>query len=384
MPQGTALHVIFALPAAESDEAAMTRLSKAGTGMPASAPGRSVPRGKVRIEEVALTANVSPATVSRVLNNPSLVSPELQKKVNQAARKLGYVADGAARALASRRSRALGAIVPNLSNTIFSDAIEAFQHRLEAENYTMLLANFDYDEDVEYRNVRTMIERGVDGLMLVGVTHSRPLYKLMEASSTPFVQTWAPRDASRYPTIGYDNAHLSRVVVDYIIGLGHRDIAVVAGDLRHNDRVASRITGIRNAFARHGLALPEDRIIHSEYRLDKVRQAFRELQGRGPLPTAIIANNDVVAIGLMLEAQAQGISVPEKLSIIGVGDLEIAGHLLPPLTTVRTPKRDIGIMAAEYLLARINNREFSIPAELPLELEVRGTTAAPPNTLRKD
>jgi LacI family transcriptional regulator len=362
----------------------MTRSTKAGMGMPSLRPGRLATRGKIRIEEVALAANVSSATVSRVLNNPSLVSPELQKKVNQAAKKLGYVADGAARALASRRSRALGAIVPNLSNTIFSDAIEAFQHRLEAEGYTMLLANFDYDEDVEYRNVRTMIERGVDGLMLVGVTHSRQLYKLMETSGVPFVQTWAPRNASRYPTIGYDNACLSRVVVDHIVSLGHRDIAIVAGELRHNDRVASRIAGIRDAFAHHGLALPDDRIIHSEYRLDKVRQAFRELQGRGPLPTAMIANNDVVAIGLMLEAQAQGVPVPERLSIIGVGDLEIAGHLTPPLTTVRTPKRDIGTMAAEYLLARISNREFSIPAELPLELEVRGTTAAPPNTLRKD
>jgi LacI family transcriptional regulator len=329
------------------------------------------------LEEVARMAGVSAATVSRALNTPGLVSMQLRAKVDNAAKTLGYVAHGAARALASRRSRVLGAVVPTLANTIFSEAISAFQHRLEADGYTMLLATFEYDEAVEYRNVRTMVERGVDGLMLVGISHGKPLYDLLEASGTPFVQTWAPPKASPYPTIGYDNAALARIVVEHLVGLGHRDIGVIAGLTGHNDRVRARIAGIRAAMRRHRLPLPAERVVYTSYRIDAVRAAFREMQRRGPMPTALAANNDVVALGLLLEAQAQGIRVPRQLSIIGVGDLEMAEHLHPPLTTIRTPKRSIGTLAAEYLLARVGDRPIGLPPELPLELVLRGTTAPP-------
>ncbi|HEY4250420.1 MAG TPA: substrate-binding domain-containing protein [Roseomonas sp.] len=333
---------------------------------------------KVRIEEVAQAAQVSAATVSRVLNNPALVTEALREKVLKASKKLGYVAHGAARALATRRSRVMGAVVPNLSNSIFADAIEAFQRRLEPHGYTMLLASYDYDEEMEYRSVRTMIERGVDGLMLVGVNHGKDLYKLLQTSAVPFAQILAPARASEHPTIGYDNATLARIVVDHLAGLGHRDIGVVAGLTRNNDRVVARLAGLRNALRRHRIPLPEHRIAYAEYRLADVREAFRRIQQHGPMPSALIANNDVVAHGLLLEALAQGIRVPRQLSITGVGDLEYAAHLSPPLTTVRTPKHAIGVMAADYLLARIGDREFAIPAEFPLELVVRGTTAAAP------
>ena len=200
---------------------------------------------------------------------------------------------------------------------------------------------------------------------------------MLAASGTPFVQTWAPPKASPYPTIGYDNAALARIVVDHLVALGHRDIGVIAGLTGHNDRVRARIAGIRAAMRRHRLPLPAERVVYTSYRIDAVRAAFREMQQRGPMPTALAANNDIVALGLLLEAQAQGIRVPGELAIVGVGDLEMAEHLHPPLTTIRTPKRSIGTLAAEYLLARVVDRPIGLPPELPLELVVRGTTAPP-------
>lgn len=343
-----------------------------------AAEGAAAPRPKVRIEEVARAAGVSAATVSRVLNRTALVSDDLRDRVEAAAREMGYVAHGAARALASRRSRAMGAVVPTLTNTIFSDAIEAFQQRLDAEHHTMLLATYDYDEELEYRTVRTMIERGVDGLMLVGSTHPPHLLELLEASGVPFVQTWASPRRSEHPAIGYDNGALARMVVDHLVGLGHREIGMVAGLTRHNDRVQARIAGVRGAMRRHKLRLPPERIVYTRYRIEDARAALREMQQRGPMPTALLANNDVVAMGLVVEAAAQGLCVPGDLSIIGVGDLEMAAHMRPPLTTVRTPKRAIGAMAADYLLARSNGRDFDLPPELSMELVVRGTTAPPP------
>lgn len=338
--------------------------------------------GKAKIDEVAKVARVSAATVSRALNKPDLVSPELRSRVERAAVKLGYVAHGAARALASRRSRAMGAVVPNLSNTIFADMIEGFQQRLEPHGYTMLLATFNYDEAAEYRAVRTMLERGVDGLALVGADHGVALQALLEKTEVPFVQTWAPARASAYPTIGYDNTHAARLIVDHLVGLGHREIGVVAGMTRNNDRVRARLAGLKLAMRRHRLPLPANRIVETEYRIPQIREAFRKIQQLGDLPTALIANNDIVALGLLMEAQAQGIKVPEQLSIVGVGDLEIVAHIRPPLTTIRSPKRAIGAMAADYLLARINDQEFVIPDALPLELIVRGSTA-PPRPMRR-
>jgi LacI family transcriptional regulator len=195
------------------------------------------------------------------------------------------------------------------------------------------------------------------------------------------VQTWAPARASEHPTIGYDNSALTRMVVDHLVGLGHRDIGIIAGLSTNNDRVRARLVGMRAVMRRHRLPLPASRIVFTDYRIDAVRAAFREMQRRGPMPTALVANNDIVAMGLMLEAQAQGIRVPRQLSIVGVGDMEMAAHFHPPLTTIRTPKQTIGTLAAEYLLARIHDRPVNLPPELPLELVVRGTTAPP---FRKD
>lgn len=336
------------------------------------------PRTKVRIEEVARQAGVSPATVSRVLNGTAIVSVSLKERVQQTAREMGYFAHGAARALAAGRSRAMGAAVPTLTNTIFSDAIEAFQQRLDAAGHTMLLGTFDYDPEQELRTVRTMIERGVDGLLLVGVHQKPELLALLEASGLPFVQSWATPGSSPYPIIGYDLASVPRLMVEHLVALGHRQFGVVAGLTEHNDRVTARLTGLKAALRERKLTLPAKRIVYTNYRMADTRRAFRELQSRGPLPTALIANNDVVAMAIVAEARAQGIDVPGQLSVIGVGDLEFAANLSPPLTTIQTPKRDIGQLAAGYLLARSLGEDMPLPGPLPLELVVRGTTAPPP------
>ena len=344
---------------------------------------RNAVASRVTIEEVAAAAGVSIATVSRALNAPHLVSEALRERVAWAVSRLGYLASGPARALATRRSQSLCAIVPTLTNTIFADAIEAFQRRIEAEGYILLLASSDYDAEKEIRKVRIMLERGIDGLMLVGVTHGPPLYRLLEGTGVPFVQTWAPPSASRHPTIGYDNAALARLVVDHLVGLGHREFGIVTGLTRHNDRVAARVKGIHQALAAHGLSVPPGRVVHSPYSVSDGRAALRTLRDRGTLPTALIANNDILAYGLLFEAQALGIAVPGQLSIVGAGDLDLAAHLSPPLTTIRSPKTQIGTLAAEHLLARIAGIEPAAPVELAVELVPRGTTGPPPCKRRK-
>ncbi|MGE0724707.1 MAG: substrate-binding domain-containing protein, partial [Alphaproteobacteria bacterium] len=322
------------------------------------------------------------ATVSRALNEPHLVREDVRRRVLAIADRLGYVAHGAARALASRRSRTLGAIVPTIDNTIFARMVDAFQQTLEAAGYNMLLTGSGYDAGREMERARALVERGVDGLMLVGAKHDRRLYDLLSATGTPFINTWTPNRGARHPSIGYDGRALAATIVDHLVRLGHRDIAVVAGHTTHNDRVVTRLAGIAATLRRHGIELPPERLQHRHYSIEEGRAAMREIAGARSLPTAIICNNDILGAGALIEAQAQGIDVPGELSIIGNGDLEIGAHLRPGLTTVSEPKAEMGTWAARYLLDRVEGRELALPPDLPLTLVVRGTTGRPRTRLR--
>lgn len=331
----------------------------------------------VRLSDVAAAARISSATVSRALNAPHLVREDVRQRVLSVADRLGYVAHGAARALASRRSRTLGAIVPTIDNTIFARMVDAFQQRLEAAGYNMLLTGSGYDAAREMERARALVERGVDGLMLVGARHDPRLYDLLAATGKPFINTWTPNRGAPHPSIGYDGRTLAATIVDHLVGLGHRDIAVVAGHTTHNDRVETRLAGIVAALRHHGIELPAERLQHRHYSIEEGRAAMRAIADSPRLPTAIICNNDILGTGALIEAQARGIDVPGDLSIIGNGDLELGAHLPPGLTTVSEPKAEMGAWAADYLLARVDGRDIDLPPDLPLTLVVRGTTGPP-------
>src|SRR3546814_4820534 len=150
----------------------------------------------VKLSDVAAISGVSTATVSRCLNRPERVSADLRARVRTAIDALGYVPDAAARALASRRSRTIGAVVPTLSNPIFAAGVQGLETTLERRGYSLVLAGFDYDAERELRQARTLVERGVDGLMLAGLSHRAGLYELLASRRIPYVNTWV-YDADR-------------------------------------------------------------------------------------------------------------------------------------------------------------------------------------------
>ncbi len=346
-------------------------------------PAPAGPLASIRLADVAAAAGVSSATVSRAFNLPALVRDDVRARILATADDLGYVAHGAARTLASKRSRTLGAIVPTLNNTIFARAIDAFQRRVEERGYILLLTTSEYDAQREWERGRALVERGVDGLMLVGAEHDPRLIRLLEMTGKPYINTWTANRGVGHPSVGYDSRALANMVVDYLVGLGHRDFAVITGSTTHNDRVSGRLKGMADAMRRHGLKVAPERIIHRRYSIDEGRDALRALAAQGPLPGAIICGNDILATGVLFEALFMGIDVPGELSIIGNGDLDISAHMSPGLTTVLTPKVEIGNWAAEYLLACTEGREIELPLELPVTLVVRGSTAPPPARRQK-
>ncbi|TVT52185.1 MAG: LacI family DNA-binding transcriptional regulator [Azoarcus sp. PHD] len=330
------------------------------------------------LADVALAAGVSTASVSRVLNEPDKVRPEMRQRVMAAVEQLGYVPDGAARALASGRLRTIGAIVPTLDNAIFASGINALQRRLAQRGFTLLVASSEYDSDEEAREVHALVVRGVDGLVFVGEGHDPRLYKLLASKGLPYVNTWVHSPDQPHPTIGFDNRSAGLRLADYLMDLGHRRIAMVAGFAAHNDRARARAEGVRAALAKRGLEIAPGQFLERAYDVREGREALRTLLRLPEPPTAVICGNDVQAMGALFETQAQGIAVPARLSIVGFDDLPISANLVPALTTIRVPAADIGRRAADYLLDRLAGQDPPLHTELDAELVVRGTTAPPP------
>ena len=335
-------------------------------------------RRSARLADVALAAGVSLSTASRALADPDLVHPQTRQKVDEAARMLGYVPHGAARALASRRSRTVGAIVPTLDNPIFAHSTQALQRALAEAGYTLLLASNEYDTEVELQVTRALVERGVDGLVFVGTDHLPELYHFLARASMPFELIWAIDPNRRHHCVGFSNRLASIRMTQHLLDRGHREFAVVAGYTAHNDRQRERVAGVREALAAHGLELPAQRCLETSFSVAGGRAALGQLLARAPAPTAVVCGNDILAFGVLFECATRGIAVPAEMSVAGFDDIELAAEVSPALTTIHVPTATIGRRAAERLLARLAGKRMPRVEEVPVHLVERASTGPVP------
>ena len=328
--------------------------------------------------DVARAAGVSTATVSRVLNESPLVRPKVRERIEAAMAELNYIPHSAARALAMNRSSTLGAIIPTLNNALFASGINAFERAARRHGQTLLLSVHNYDLDEEVRLVRTMIARGVDGLMLIGNSHRDAVFELLRSSGTRHLCAWAYDPAASAPNVGFANAVAMHAVVDHLFELGHRDFAMLTARLEGNDRASERVRGVRERLEHHGSSLDPRAVREIRYSVPEARVAFGELMALNDRPTAVICGSDVLAMGAVLEAAALGIAVPDAVSVTGFDNLPLAAELSPAITTVDLPADDMGEAAAARLLAAADVESV----ELAASLVIRGSTAAAASATR--
>ena len=335
------------------------------------------------IGHVARRAQVSTATVSRVVNAPDSVRPELRARVEEAIAELGYLPHAGARTLKSRRTGTIGAIFPTVDNAIFARAIDALQRRLAENRYHLLIATNDYSPDTEERQALNLLARGADALVLCGIGQRPSLLARLRARAVPavHVMSWPPPPGMA--CVGYDNAQAMRQVVRYLLDLGHRRIAMLAGITRDNDRAAARLAGVRDALAAAGIAMPPQRVVERRYAIAEAREGLQRLLQASPPPTAVVCGNDVLAFGALLEAQRLGVDVPRQLSIVGFDDLDLASQVHPALTTVHVPAEDMWRRAADLALALLRGEPPPPASEIEVSLVVRGSTGPAPATARK-
>ncbi len=330
------------------------------------------------ILDLAHEAGVSTASVSRVLNKSDKVSAKVRKRVLQAADRLKYIPNSAARALASQSTMTIGAVAPTLENPGFAIGVEALQKRLAEKGYTLFVASSNYDLTQERRQVETLVTRGVDGIVLVGSLHSKGLLEFLRKRNVPFVETWVPSKSVNIPAIGFDNREASSRLTDFLLDLGHERFGVIGGVTKTNDRARERIKGVRQALKKRGLNLDRESLLERPFRIVDGQIAMRTLLTMRPRPTAVICGNDVLAFGALLECQRQGVSAPDDISVTGFDDRDFASSLIPSLTTVRVPADAIGYGAADYLLAVIAGRVDPPQPKIAVDLIVRKSTGAPP------
>lgn len=322
-------------------------------------------------------AGVSTATVSRVLNGSPLVKAGLRKRVEAVIAERGYFPHAAARALASNRTYTIGAVIPTLNNAIFAASVNAFERELHASDYTLLVAVSNYDLDMEAVQVRRLLERGVEGLLLIGNEHRDAVYKMLRRAGVVSVNTWAFDPQQRQPNIGFSNRDAAYAIVDHLLALGHRRIGMIAGIMAGNDRARDRHAAVCERLAARGLALHPESTMQLPYSISEGRAALARLVEQDKLPTALICGNDVIALGVLFEAIERGIQVPRRLSITGFDNLPLTEHIRPAITTIDVPGQEMGRAAASAILAAIDGGKHIRSRELTAPLLVRETTGAP-------
>ena len=295
-------------------------------------------------------AGVSTATVSRVLNAPQRVRAATRSRVAAAVAHFDYISHFGGRALASNRTDTVGAVIPTMENAIFARGMQALQEALAEKGMTLVVATSNYDPAREAEQIRALLGRGVEGLVLIGEARDPSLYVMLQRRGVPFVLVWSWRAECPWPCVGFDNRAAARAMAQRVLDLGHRRVAMIAGVTHGNDRAAARVDGVREALEEHGLRLDPSNLIETPYNLDASAAATRRLLGVTPRPTAILCGNDVIAAGALTAVRSLGLAVPADVSVIGFDDIDLALVVDPPLTTVHVPHRRMGRAAASVLL----------------------------------
>lgn len=341
--------------------------------------GRKVRAKRARLVDVARLAGVSLGSASKALNDPEAVRPATLAAVRAAADQLAYVPDGTARALAMRRSQMIGVVLPTISNPVYAGFVHALQRSLIADGYHLVVLSHEYNPAAELIYIERLVQRGIDGLVLVGTDHDPQVGQLLARTRLPHVFSWSTDEAVAHECVGFSNRRAMQQLVGYLLELGHCSFAVISGATENNERARARLKGVYEALNLAGVELPIDNVIFTDLSVEGGRIGLRRTLLLEPRPTAVICSTDVVAAGALVEACANGVRIPQDLSITGFDDIELASLLNPPLTTVHAPIEEMGESVGRYILKKVESDEPLPSIDIPTYLVIRGSSVSPAN-----
>lgn len=319
-------------------------------------PKAPTPAAPVTMATIARIAGVTTSTVSRAFNHPGRLSEDTVARIMEAVRLTGYVPNMVAGGLASNRSKILAAVVPSITNIIYAAFVQNFIVNVRERGYQVMLMESGFSHEEEERLVRLALARRPEGFLLTGIGHTNPCRKLLLSAGVPVVETWDLTNSPIDVCVGFSHSDAARSAARHLVARGYRSIGVATMDderaLRRRDAFMDELAvlGITDT---HGVVMP------TTPKIGLGRKAFRAFQDAGfgrDKRQAIFCSSDVIAHGVIIEAQSLGISVPKELGVMGFGDQEFAADTHPGLTTIRIDRSVLGARAAEAMIARIDGR----------------------------
>ncbi len=319
----------------------------------ASAVARTSAKRRVTIREVANLAQVSLGTVSNVLNNPSVVAPGTRKRVLDAIDSTRFVRNTAAHQLRVGRSRTIGVVLLDISNPFFTEIVRGAEHVLREQDYVLVLCSTDESAMREQSYFRVLEEHRVDGILACPVDSNLENVAALVARGIPTVLL--DRDGSSHGlcSAAVDDIRGAELAANHLCELGHEAIALVNGPATIRqcmDRKEGARRSVQRA-RRRGASLQE--IVVGALTIDQGEGAVAALLGAEPRPTAVMCANDLLAFGVLRGLAAAGIAVPDEMAVVGYDDVVFASMLSPSLSSVRQPKYELGVAAAELLLEEV-------------------------------
>lgn len=308
---------------------------------------------KPTIKDVAAVANVSIATVSRVLNNQSGYSPATKEKVLKVIEEIGFHPSGVARGLVSRKTRTIGVLLPNVTASFSAKLLNGIEESAHENDYSVVVCNTNLNGNRTLDYLKVLGEKKVDGLIFTSDSVTKEYYDAMSSLSIPVVLASTMSYRFPLPYIKVDDMQAAYHATEYLIKQGHSQIAMISGD--PNDQLAgsTRIDGYRKAMNDYGLKVTEDFIMHGDFGFLSGKVCMEALIPKLDKITAIFAASDEMALGALSMAYEKGLKVPEDVSIIGYDNTSLAEMSIPPLTTVGQPLREIGKVAINKLIRMI-------------------------------
>ncbi|AHV95997.1 LacI family DNA-binding transcriptional regulator [Paenibacillus sabinae] len=309
------------------------------------------------IKDVARKANVSIATVSRVLNNLPGYSDKTKQKVFQAIEEIGYQPNAIARGLINKRTHTIGVMFPSVSSAFSSDVLQGIEASAHDHNYSVVVCNTDSDGKRTMKYLQVLREKQIDGLIFSSEVLKKEYYAVLERMNIPVVLISSESRFVKVPYVKVDDYQAAFDAVEYLIRKGHRKIAMIGGT--KNDTIAGipRVEGYKKALEEHGLPFKPGYLAYGDFGFLSGCHAMETLLKTAPDCTALFAASDEMAIGAMTAAAKHGLKIPDDLSVMGYDDLRLAQMVVPPLTTISQPLCEIGKIACEKLIYMIDTQE---------------------------
>ncbi len=326
------------------------------------------------IKDIARLAQVSHSTVSRALQNSSLVNPETAGKIQRIARESGYRASAVARGLVTKRTLTIGLVVTTVADPFAAEVVSGIEQAANDLGYSVFLADSNADPEREKNIVRSFAERRVDGILVTSSRVGALYLPLLSEMMVPIVLVNNQHPGAFVHSVMIENVEGALAAANHLIELGHRRIAYL-GDQFGYQSDTERFAGYRQALDHAGIAFLPQLVVHGTGKPEQAMQAMESLLALPSPPTAVCCYNDMSALGAMRTIRLHGLRIPEDISLVGFDDLFLASYTQPPLTTVRQPMRQMGILAMESLFKLMSGQGSAIRVKVASELIIRESTS---------